>query len=970
MRFNLPSFSKILFTATICCVLFACGGSGTDNSTSNLGQSVTAANNGIPAGITLLERVTADNDDLLIPYSKFQLDNGLTLVIHEDHSDPIVRVDVTYHVGSAREEPRRSGFAHFCEHMMFQGSEHVGDDEHFRIVTEAGGTMNGTTNNDRTNYFQTVPSNQLETMLWLESDRMGFLLDAVTQEKFEIQRDTVKNERGQNVDNSPYGRFAEVNAAALYPPEHPYSWPVIGYPEDLDAATLDDLKHFFLRWYGPNNATLTVGGNVDETEVLALVNQYFGEIPSGPEVLANELPAVTLDSDRYVSYVDENIRFPALLFTYPTVPLDHPDRVALEALNNIITGGRKSVFYKEFVLTNKAITATGFDNSMELGGSLTLYVMPYPGIPLNQFEQEIRSVLQNFNESSISDEDLQIYKAQQEAGLINSLASVSGKVSQLAYYQTFYDNPNIIPQELEAIQNLSKEDVLRVFNTYIKDKAAVIQSIVPGSDPEGQAQPDNFMIPERLSRLDSELDNLEERTVVSSFDRSVKPEAGPSPLVIMPEYWEADSDNGIEFIATQSTEIPLVNIRLNFDGGHLLESPDKYGLASLTASMMNEGTQQYSAEEFEIELDKLGSAIMVSAGQESTTISVQSLERNLDATLALLEERLFNSVFTEEDLTRLRQQQIESIEADKEQPSTIASNVYRKLVYGEEHPFSVPSYGTIATLQNISLEDVERFSSQSLVAQALDVVVIGNLSQQEVLDKLSFLDNLLDANVMLPDMPASPEINQNTLYLIDKAAAPQSEIRIGYMSELSYDATGEYFERFLMNYVLGGAFSSRINLNLREDKGYTYGARSSFSATRYPGPFTASASVRTDSTADSIVQFMTEISQYRDGGISAEELAFTKSAIGQSEALDYETPRQKAVLLGQIIDYDLSSDFVIRQQEIINQLSIERVNALAQEHLPLEKMIIVVVGDKATIEPSLLELGYNIVELDSEGQPL
>ena len=961
-------FDSKLLIGSICFLLIACGETAPETDIGNAAPVTDA--NGIPAGITLLERIQADADELLIPYSKFRLANGLTLVIHEDHSDPIVRVDVTYHVGSAREEPRRSGFAHFFEHMMFQGSEHVGDDEHFRIVTEAGGTMNGTTNNDRTNYFETVPSNQLETMLWLESDRMGFLLDAVTQEKFEIQRATVKNERGQNVDNRPYGRFNEINSAALFPPEHPYSWPVIGYPEDLDAATLDDLKHFFLRWYGPNNATLTVGGNVNETEVLQLANQYFGEIPAGPAVSPDELPPVSLDADRYVSYVDENIRFPALLLTYPTVAIDHPDRVALEALNNIITEGRKSVFYKEFVLTNKAITATGFDNTMELGGSLTFYVMPYPGIPLSQFEQEMRALLENFNEDSIADEDLEIYKAQQEAGLINSLASVSGKVSQLAYYQTFYDNPNIIPQELEAIQSLTKEDVLRVFNTYIKDKPAVIQSIVPGNDPEGQAQPDNYTLPARLSRLESDLDQLEERNVVSAFDRSVRPEAGPSPLVIMPEYWESTLDNGIEVIATQSSEIPMVNITLNFDGGHLLEPADKYGLASLAAEMMNEGTEQFSAEEFEIELDKLGSSINVSAGQEGTTISVQSIERNLDATLALLEERLFRSVFTEDDLVRLRQQQIESIEADKEQPNTIASNAYRKLVYGENHPFSVPAYGQVATLQNISLNDIENFSRESLVSQALDVVVIGNLNRDEVLGKLAFLQNLPDADITLPEIPASPEITENTLYLIDKPAAPQSEIRIGYMSDLTYDATGEYFQRFLMNYVLGGAFSSRINLNLREDKGYTYGARSSFAATRFPGPFTASASVRTDSTADSIVQFMNEITQYREQGISAEELAFTKSAIGQSEALDYETPRQKAGLLSQIQEYNLSRDFVSRQQEIINQLTVTQINALAEKHLPVEKMIMVVVGDKASIEPSLRELGYNIVELDSEGQPL
>tara|TARA_R110000824_G_scaffold52692_4_gene146171 strand:- start:107273 stop:110200 length:2928 start_codon:yes stop_codon:yes gene_type:complete len=962
--------SRNLLILLTSCFLLACGGSGNDNNNAVSDIAPISAGDSIPAGITLLERVAADTDQLLIPYSKFQLDNGLTLVIHEDHSDPIVRVDVTYHVGSAREEPRRSGFAHFFEHMMFQGSEHVGDDEHFRYVTEAGGTMNGTTNNDRTNYFQTVPSNQLETMLWLESDRMGFLLDAVTQEKFEIQRDTVKNERGQNVDNSPYGRFNEVNSSALYPPDHPYSWPVIGYPEDLDAATLDDLKNFFLRWYGPNNATLTIGGNVDETEVLNLVNKYFGEIPSGPAVLPDVQELVTLDSDRYVSYVDENIRFPALLFTFPTVPLDHPDKVALEAMNEVITGGRKSVFYKDFVLTNRAITATGFDNSMELAGSLTFYVMPFPGIPLSQFEEEIRAKLDDFNENSISDEDLQIYKAQQEAGLINSLSSVSGKVSQLAYYQTFYDNPNIIPQELEAIQNLTKADILRVFNTYIKDKPAIIQSIVPGNDPDSQAQPDNFRIPERLSRLESANDNLEERIVNSSFDRAIKPQAGPSPLVIMPDFWQSTLENGIDVIGALSTEVPMVTIRLSFAGGHLLEDPDKYGLASLTANMMDEGTERFSAEEFEIELDKLGSSIFVTAGSQAMTISMRSLSRNLDATLELLEERLSASVFTEEDLIRLRQQQIESIEADKEQPSTIASNVYRELIYGESHPFAVSPDGEISTLESISLEDIEAFRRQSLVSQALDVVVIGEIEQQEILEKLDFLLNLPNENVNLPELPPTPEISENTLYLIDKSGAPQSEIRIGYMGELTYDATGEYFERYLMNYVLGGAFSSRINLNLREDKGYTYGARSSFSATRYPGPFTASASVRTDSTADSVVQFINEMTQYRELGITAEELAFTKNAIGQSEALDYETPGQKARLLGQIIEYDLDRDFVMRQQQIINQLSIERVNELARKHLPIEKMIILVVGDKALIQDSLADLGYNIVELDSEGQPL
>lgn len=944
--------------------LAACGGSDAPREAASGGATAVAG------GYTLLEEVAPTADGLNIPYSKYRLDNGLTLIVHEDHSDPLIHVDVTYHVGSAREEPRRSGFAHFFEHMMFQGSEHVDDEEHFRIVTEAGGTMNGTTNADRTNYFQTVPSNQLETILWLESDRMGFLLNAVTQEKFEIQRATVKNERGQNVENRPYGRFSEVNDAAMYPPEHPYSWPVIGYPEDLDAATVDDLKAFFLRWYGPNNATLTIGGNVNREEVLAMVIKYFGEIPEGPAVDPARYPTPVLEADRYVSYVDRNIRFPALLFTWPTVALDHPDRHALDALNDIIGVGRKSFLYKEFVLTQKAIDASGFSNNMELGGTLTFFVMPFPGTSLAQFETELRAVIDGFGPDSISDTDLQIYKAQQEAGLVASLASVRGKVSQLAYYETFLGDPDQVQKELEAIRSLTEADILRVFETYVKGRPAVIQSVVPEADPEGQAKPDSWTIPPRLSRVDNGEEPLQLRNVQSAFDRSVKPTPGQSPLVIMPEFYQGTLGNGIDLIGTQSAEVPLVSLRLVFEGGRLTETPDKYGLAALTSYMMNEGTENYTAEEFERELLKLGSSISVSSGTENFLVSMQSLERNFDATLALLEERLFRSRLTQEDLDRLRQQQIEGLQADMQQPATIAATNWSRLLYGSDHVFATPAAGSIESLQRITLEDIEAFSRASLTSGALDVVVVGNLPEEEVRAKLAFLQQLPATPPALREQPAPPRLPGSTLYFIDKPGAPQSEIRVGYLTDLPYSPLGEYFERYLMNYVLGGAFNSRININLREEKGYTYGARSGFSGNRIPGPFTASASVIASSTADSVVQFVNEIRGYRDNGITPVELQFTRDAIGQSEALEYETPGQKASLLQQIITYKLPRDFVRQQQALINGLSVDRVNELSRRHLPLEDMVILVVGDKAETFASLEALGYPIVELDTEGKPL
>jgi zinc protease len=955
-------FRSLVFAA-LSLLLFACSEDASVDS-----ANPTEAAESAPAGrYELVETVARSGDEIVIPYQKYVYPNGLTVLLHEDHSDPLVHVNITYHVGSAREEPQRSGFAHFFEHMMFQGSAHVGDDEHFRIVTEAGGAMNGSTSFDRTNYFQSVPSNQLETALWLEADRMGFLLEAVTQEKFEIQRSTVKNERGQNVENRPYGRVYETLLAALYPSGHPYSWPVIGYPEDLDAATLDDLKHFFLRWYGPNNATLIIAGDVDASATLELVDKYFGSIPRGPAVERESPQAITLDRDRYVSYVDSNIRFPLLEISYPTVPFSHPDRVPLEALASIIGGGKNSLFYQRFVLSNRATDASASSDALELSGFFSLEVQAFPDGDLGQFVTEIREMLANFDASAIDDEDLAMFKGETEANLINGLASVQGKASRLALYDYLIDNPNYLATELEALRTLTKEDVLRVFNDYIANKPAVILSVLTRANPDAPAQPDNFSPSPAIRVTDSSLDDLEPRPVSDSFDRSMRPQPGQAPLVEVPPFWRTRLANGAQVIGTQSNEIPTVTLRLRFIGGHLAESPDQYGIATLTAAMLEEGTEQFTAEQFEVELQKLGARIDVNAGQSSVIVNVSALSRNLDATLDLLEQRLLHSVFTQENLERLRRQQIESLQASRERPSSIANEVYNRLLYGSEHSLAVPMNGRMETLESLSLADIENFARANLATQNLEVVVVGDVGEQRILEGLAFLDALPRDAIALRQQPALPPIEGNTLYLVDKPGAAQAEIRIGYISDMPYDATGEYFKSTLMNYVLGAAFSSRINLNLREDKGYTYGARSFFSSSEIPGPFTASASVRMDSTADSVVQFVNEIRGYAEDGISDEELQFTRSAIGQSDALNYETPRQKAGFLGGILQYSLPEDFVTTQGEIINGISKAEINTLAQEKLPFEEMLILVVGDKSVIGDSISALAYPVVELDSSG---
>ncbi|MCH2449914.1 MAG: insulinase family protein [Gracilimonas sp.] len=919
----------------------------------------------------LIEKVTQSDGELVIPYEKYILDNGLTLIIHEDDSDPLVHVDVTYHVGSAREELGKSGFAHFFEHMMFQGSENIADEEHFKIVSESGGTLNGTTNRDRTNYFETLPSNQLEIALWLEADRMGFLLPAVTQQKFEVQRSTVKNEKQQNYDNRAYGLYSELNAASLYPYGHPYSWLTIGKLEDLDRANLEDLKNFFLRWYGPNNAVLTVGGDVNPEEVVALVEKYFGVIPSGPEVEEMELEPVTIEEDRYVSYVDNNIRFPALIFTYPTVPRFHEDEAPLDFLAQILGTGRSSYFFQKFVQTQKAIQAFAGNSSSELAGEFSMFVLPYPGQTLAGFETEMRGILEQFAEDGVSDEDLMKIKASYESSFINRLANVSGKVSQLASYEIFAESANFIESDLQRYLDVTKEDIMRVFNKYVYQQPAVVQSVLPNEDTE-PAKPDSYTPPTEGENPYPQADytGLQyERPTGDDFDRSEKPEPKTAPLVQVPEFWKDSFNNGIEVIGTNYNEIPIVTLQLSIQGGHRMNAyePDKAGLASLTASMLNESTENYTAEEIQEELRKTASTVRVSSGNSSTTVYISTLKKNLDRTLELAEEIMMRPGFDESDFSRVKMQQLEGLRSSYQNPASVAGMVYNRLLYGDEHIYSVSSSGLEETIERISLDDVKTFYEKYYDPQLSELVIVGDIEEDEILSKLDFLREWEPKDAEVPDLPEVEPAENTKIYLVDKKGAPQSQIRIGYMTDLTFDATGEYYKTGLMNYVLGGAFNSRINLNLREDKGWTYGARTYFTASDEPGPFTAAAGIKAAATDSAVYEFMKEITEYREGGITEEELEFMRNSIGQRDAREYEAPYQKAGFLRQIIRYDLDESFVDEQAYIIQTISQEEINDLAKKHLQPEGFYILVVGDAESHRENLEALGYEVIAVTEKG---
>ncbi|MBS1734789.1 MAG: insulinase family protein [Bacteroidetes bacterium] len=918
----------------------------------------------------LVEKIAAKPGTITIPYEKYVLPNGLTLIIHEDHSDPIVHVDVTYHVGSAREEIGKSGFAHFFEHMMFQGSDHVGDEQHFKIISGAGGNLNGTTNQDRTNYFETVPSNQLEKMIWLESDRMGFLLDAVTQQKFEIQRSTVKNERGQNYDNRPYGLTGEFTNKNLYPYGHPYSWLTIGYVEDLNRVNVNDLKNFFLRWYGPNNATLTVGGDVKPDQVIRLAEKYFGPIPPGPQVTKTILPVVTLASDRYVSYTDNYAKVPMLIKTYPTVPNYDKDMGALSCLSQIIGQGKNSILYQQMVKPQIALMATANSRLSELAGEFSIQLTPLPGRSLAALDSLYKESLLAFEKRGVTDDDIEKFKGSMEAFYINSLQSVSGKVSQLASFQTFTGNPNTIGSLLDMFKSVTKEDVMRVYNTYIKGKHSVTVSVLTKSQQMEPAMPDNYVIDTSgYKKPNYGYDGLVYKKPTDNFDRSKMPAAGPNPVVKVPPFWKKEYTNGIRMIGTQNTELPVITIQVTIPGGHIVQASDtsKTGLAAMVARMFGEDSRNYTAERMAVELQKLGSGISVNNTVDGMTFVVQCLKTNIDKTLQLLEEKMLRPDFTEEAFSRNQKQVLEGFKQAKAQPATIASNVYDKLCFGTANILGLSDNGTEYTIKNMKLADVNSYYNNYMTSRGTRVVVVGDITQQEIEPKLGFLKNLPDKKIEMPVLPAAPAISQTTIYLVDVPKAAQTEFRIGGATGLKYDATGDYYRAILANYVLGGDFSGRVNINLREDKGWTYGARTAFSGNSYNGKFTFSAGIKAAATDSAVTEVMKELKNYADNGITADEISFMKSSLGQRDALMYETGAQKAGFVGRILEYNLPGNFVDEQNRILAQISKMEIDAVVKKWINPEKVNILLVGDKAKILPGLQKLGYEIIELDVDG---
>ncbi len=957
---------KKLFNLSLLLLLAACSAEHEEGANHSGTEAKATA---LPEGFTLVDEFNGDDSGISIPYTRYRMDNGLTVILHEDHSDPLVHVDVTYHVGSNREEPGRSGFAHFFEHMMFQGSENVGDDEHFKIVSNAGGTLNGSTNTDRTNYFQTLPVNQLETALWLEADRMGLLLSAVTQEKFEIQRETVKNERGQNYDNRPYGRVFETLYKAMYPQGHPYSWPVIGWMEDLNRADVNDLKRFFLRWYGPNNAALTIGGDIDPLETLRLVKKYFGPVPAGPGVENLPKQPAVLDADRYIT-LEDNIHLPAIALLIPTSYLAHEDEAALDAAARIMGQGQASLLYQRLVQTGRAVQAYVQHSCRELACEMYFIVIQNPasGETLAEMETAIRETIAEFAGREISEDDLQKFKAQYESQRVFGLQSVRGKVSTLAAFQTYQGSPAGIGADIERYLGVQTEDVKRVFNKYIQGKPAVILSIVPNGSIELAAAEQNFSAPER-NIPESYTDagsGLSLRPVKDNFDRSQKPTPGTNPSVVLPAIWDNSLSNKVRVLAVPNEETPTVTILASFEMGQRDEPAGKAGLTALTASLMGEATTEHSAAEFTEELERIGATITVDSGDYTTTVALNVLSKHLDKAMELMLERVLKPDFNQQDFDRIKSQTIEGLMQSRKTARGLAERAVGAVLYGHEHPLSYPVGGLPGTVENITLDDVTAYYKAHIPTHLTGITVSASLPQADIIAALAGFAELEVSQVYREAIKEMPEISGRRMYLVNKEGAAQSSLRTAQPS-IKYDALGDFYKANLMNFTLGGTFNSRINMNLREDKGYTYSARTGFRGGKELGSFRFSSEVNKEATAASITEAINELENYSAEGMTEEEYEFMRSAIGQRDALRYETPRSKLGLLNNILYFDLPLNYRTQQNNILQETDRETLKELAGQLIQPGNMAIVVVGDEAAIRPELEALGIPITVLDEDG---
>jgi zinc protease len=899
---------------------------------------------------------------LSIPIEKYKLANGLTVILHEDKSDPIAAVAIYYHVGSSREATGKTGFAHLFEHMMFQKSENVAEDQFFKNIQGAGGSLNGSTNQDRTNYYEVVPKNALEMALWMESDRMGYLENTVTKAALVNQQNVVQNEKRESVDNAAYGFNYGLITKNLYPKGHPYSWTVIGEMEDLTNATVDDVRAFHKKFYAPNNATLVISGDFNKSDVKAMVEKYFGEI-KGEEAIAKRGPMPASLAKTIKLYHEDNFaKVPQLTLVFPSPERYSKDSYALNFLGELLSGSKKSPLYTVLV-KDKKLTSRVFarNGSQELAGSFTISVTANPGVNLTEVEKAVFEGLAKFEKDGFTEEDLTRIKAGNETNFYNRFSSVQGKAFTLAEYEMNTGNPEFYKEDLANTKAVTMAEIKAVYNKYIKGKNFVETSFVPKgkADLIAEGSVNAGIVEEDVTKAaEVKTDAIAVEAIVKTptkIDRTIKPALEPDPEVTIPKPWSASLPNGLKIWGIKQNELPLIQYSVNIDGGHMLDQIDKAGVANLVATMMNEGTKNKTPEQLEDAIGLLGASIRVSASNEGISIDVSSLSRNFEKTLALVEEMLLEPRWDEEQFGLAKSRIINTLKRNAASPDYLASKNLNKLIFGD-NILAIDQSGTEESVTAITIDDLKNYYANYFSPSIARFLIVGDIDQPRVTSALAELNTKwASKSVVIPEIkvPVAPEKSQ--VYFVDLPGAKQSVISIGCPALPRTNP--DFYAATVANYKLGGSFNGVFNLILREEKGFTYGARSNFSGSKNYGSFVASSRVRTNSTFESVNIFKTEMEKFRES-VPQEYIDFTKSSLLKGNALRFETLGGLLGMLTTMTDYNLPVDYIKQEESFVKGLTLDQLLGLAKKYIDPTKMYYVVVGDAKTQLDELEKIGF------------
>jgi zinc protease len=879
-----------------------------------------------------------------IPYKKFVLKNGLTLLVHEDHKAPIVAVNVWYHVGSKNEKVGKTGFAHLFEHLMFNGSENFNDD-YFKVLEKLGATdLNGTTSNDRTNYFQNVPTSALDVVLWMESDRMGHLLGAISQGRLDEQRGVVQNEKRQG-ENQPYGRVYITISDNTYPKGHPYSWSVIGSMEDLSAASLDDTREWFKTYYGPANAVLAVAGDIDPETARQKVERYFGDIPSGPPITKHQT-WVAKRTGVHRQLMQDRVPQARIYKVWNTPEWGSAENDYLDLVTDVLAQGKTSRLYKRLVYDDQIATnVQAFIYPKEIGSQVWVMAQARPGVELAKVEKAVDEELARFLRDGPTPIELQRIKTQKRADFIRGIERIGGfggKSDVLAMNQVYAGDPDFYKVSLKRFRTATAENLRATAKNWLSDGVYILE-VHP--------------FPEYA-------------TAPSEVDRSKVPEPGTPPTARFPKLERATLSNGLKIILAERHSIPQVEFNLLVDAGYAADQSGLAGTASMAVDMMDEGTKTRNALQISDELALLGANLSTGSDLDTSSVSLSALKENLGGSLALFADVILNPSFPPQELERLRKQRLARIQQEKVQPFAMALRVFPKLLYGEGHAYSNPltGTGTEDTTKRMTPTDLVKFHQAWFKPNHSTLVVVGDTTLAEIQPKL---ENLFKpwkpGDVPQKDIRTVALHEKPSVYLMDRPGAIQSIILAAHVAPPK--ANPEEIAIETMNEILGGTFTSRINMNIREDKHWSYGAGSMVWSARGQRPFIVYTAVQTDKTSETMQELLKELQGILGAiPITGEELTKAKASRMLTLPGQWETMDAVGESLGEIVRYGLPDDYFNTYADKVKALGMDDMKSAAGTVVHPDNLVWVVVGDREKTEPVVKKLNLGPVRLmDADG---